>query len=115
MSANMEETDVNPQTAMVTDNYQTPNNPDDNVVDNSGATPDVDFTAGSFVPQHNPTAELTSMLSSLYLSDTDDKTDDDDDETASCLFNANIIQTLQADIDKLKGDFFSTKSTGWEA
>lgn len=53
------------------------------------------------------------MLSSLYLSDTDDKTDDD--ETASCLFNANIIQTLQADIDKLKGDFFSTKSTGWEA
>lgn len=49
MSANMEETDVNPQTAMVTDNDQTPNNPDDNVVDNSGATPDVDFTAGPFV------------------------------------------------------------------
>lgn len=47
------------------------------------------------------------MLSSLYLSDTDDKTDDD--ETASCLFNANIIQTLQADIDKLKGDFLAQK------
>lgn len=76
----MEETDVNTQTAMVTDNDQTPNNPDDNVVDNSCATPHVDFTTGPFVTQHNPTTELTSMLSCLYLSDTDD---DDDDESAS--------------------------------
>ncbi len=42
------------------------------------------------------------MLSSLYLSDTDDKAaDDEDDELGSCLFNVNVIQTMQAYIDKL--------------
>ncbi len=42
------------------------------------------------------------MLSSLYLSDTDDKdAADEDDELGSCLFNVNVIQTMQAYIDKL--------------
>ncbi|KAI2647185.1 Transposon Tf2-9 polyprotein [Labeo rohita] len=95
---------------MVNDDLQTPNEPDENVnvVDNSGAMPDIDFTAGPFVTRHNPTAELTSMLSSLYITDTEDKIDDDDDVVAnSVLVNATVVQVMQADIDKLKVDLLA--------
>jgi len=43
-------------------------------------TPVTDFNAGPFVPRCNPTKEKSSMLSSMYISDDEVKTDDEDDE-----------------------------------
>lgn len=39
------------------------------------AEDDVHYSVGSFVTRHNPTAKITSMISSLYISD---EHDDDD-------------------------------------
>ncbi|KAL0148071.1 hypothetical protein M9458_056611 [Cirrhinus mrigala] len=88
----MEIKDTDTHVAMVNDDFQSRNELDENVnvVDNS--------------------AELTSMLSSLYISDTEDKIDDDDDddvEANSVLVNANVVQVMQADIDKLKVDLLA--------
>ncbi|KAL0159209.1 hypothetical protein M9458_042934, partial [Cirrhinus mrigala] len=107
----MEIKDTDTHVVMVNDDLQTTNEPDENVnVDNSGATPDIDFTAGPFVARRNPTAELTSMLSSLHISDKEDKIDDDDDDDVvanSVLVNATVVQAMQADIDKLKVDLLA--------
>lgn len=44
---------------LVNDNIQTVKDPAENVdvVDSSGATPDINFTAGPFVTRCNPTAK----------------------------------------------------------
>lgn len=48
------------------------------------------------------------MLSSLYIFDTEDKIDYV--EPTSCLVNANVIEAMQSDIDKLKLDLLALSS-----
>ncbi len=59
-------TDVETVNPVNTENISTPVNEKEIV-----EQPDVDFTAGPFVTRRNPTAEISSMISSLYVSDSD--------------------------------------------
>lgn len=82
---NMENTDENVHAPIVNTNISIRNteNVHDYVIqqqDNTDNDVVADFTAGPYVTRRNPTAEIISMLSSLYISD--DKSDDDDE---SCM------------------------------
>ncbi len=50
----------------------------------------MDFTAGPFVTRHNPTAEIVSTISSLYISEYDQSDDDDDD--VSGILSGEVVQ-----------------------
>ncbi len=62
--------------------------------DDTGSEVVADFTAGQFVIRRNPTAEITSMLGSLYISD-DDKSGNDDDGGK---VKVGTVQNKQTDI-----------------
>lgn len=83
-----------------TENPCTPVNDQENV-----EQPGVDFTAGPFVTRHNPTAAITSMLSPLYISDSEQYEDDDDER--SCILNVGMVQVMQAYITQVKVDFLA--------
>ncbi len=48
----------------------------------------MDFTAGPFVTRHNPTAEIISTISSLYISEYDQSDDDD----VSGILSGEVVQ-----------------------
>lgn len=73
----------------------------------SDETQAADFTTGPFVTRRNPAAEITSMLSSLYISDDEKSDDEDDDDDESCGLNVQVVQTMQTEIDKLKVDLLA--------
>ncbi|XP_053367574.1 uncharacterized protein LOC128541256 [Clarias gariepinus] len=54
----------------------------------------------AFVTRRNPTAEITSLISSLYISDRHDD-DDDDDDVGS---DINVVHTLQTELNQCKED-----------
>ncbi|XP_047670887.1 uncharacterized protein LOC125141425 [Tachysurus fulvidraco] len=83
------------------------NNTPVNEQNTANASPDADFTAGPFVTRRNPTAEITSMLSSLYISDGDESEDNNEE---SCVMNVEWIQTMQTDIAQLKVDLLALSS-----
>lgn len=92
-----------------TENPCTPINDQDNV-----EQPDMDFTAGPFVTRHNPTAAITSKLSSLYISDSNQSDDDDDDDDErSCILNVGMVQTMQDDITQVKVDLLALNQKVW--
>ncbi len=64
-----------------------------------------DFTAGPFVTRRNLTAKISSIISSLYVSDSD-QSDDDDDE-GSCILSGEVVQIMQADIAQVKVDLLA--------
>lgn len=107
---NVNDEDTHIQTVNDDDTHtQTVNtdNPDYNVSVSRRGSDEIqvaDFTAGPFVTRRNPIGEITSMLSSLYISEDEGKSDDDDE---SCGLNVNVVQTMQIKIDKLKVDLLA--------
>ncbi|KAL0150121.1 hypothetical protein M9458_054548 [Cirrhinus mrigala] len=89
--------DVNVANTVNADNPNTP-------VNDQNEQPDVDFTAGPFVTRRNPTAEITSMLSSLYISDSEQS---DNDDEGSSILNVGGVQTMQADVAQVKVDLLA--------
>ncbi len=87
------------------------NDNDEQIIIESGVcsdeTPVMNFTAGPFVTRRNPTAEISSMLSSLYLSDSDDEETSDEVDEESCVLNVNVVQIMQSDIMKRKVDLLA--------
>ncbi len=107
----MENTDENIQDPIVNTDISSRNteNVNDSVTqqqDITGSEVVADFTAGPFVTRRNPTAEITSMISSLYISD-DDKSDDDDD---GGMLNVGGGQNMQTDIEQIKVDLLALSS-----
>ncbi len=92
-------TDVETVNPVNTENISTPVNEKEIV-----EQPDVDFTAGPFVTRRNPTAEISSMISSLYVSDSDQS---DDDDEGSCILSGEVVQIMQADIAQVKVDLLA--------
>lgn len=101
----MDVTNADPVTGVNTVNTDNPNTPvnDQGIIDQS----DTDFTAGPFVTRRIPTAEIASMISSLYISDSEQSDDDDDDDDGSNILSGEIVQTMQADIAQVKGDLLA--------
>ncbi len=92
-------TDVKTVNPVNTENLSTPVNEKEIL-----EQPDVDFTAGPFVTRRNPTAEISSMISSLYISDSDQS---DDDDEGSCILSGEVVQIMQADITQVKVDLLA--------
>ncbi len=93
-------TDVETVNPVNTENTSTPVN-EKEIVEQT----DVDFTAGPFVTRCNPTAEISSMISSLYVSDSEQS--DDDDNEGSCILSGEVVQIMQADIAQVKVDLLA--------
>lgn len=62
-------------------------------------TDTVDFSVGSFVTQCNPAAEITSLISPLYISD---KHSDDGDNCVAYMSSMAVVQTLQTEVKQCK-------------
>lgn len=72
----------------------------------------VDYMVGSFEIQCNPATENTSIISSLYISDTYSDCDDDYDDDDDCVSSVGVVQSIQTDVMQLKEDILAlTKNT----
>lgn len=67
----------------------------------------VDFMVGSFVTWCNLTIEITSVISSLYISDDEQSIDDCNNDN---VVNVGCGQNMQAEIDQLKVDLLRKSS-----
>lgn len=69
---------------------------------------EVDFTTESFMTRQNPTAEVTSMLSSLYMVDDYENSDDDVGNDAGCdVLKGDGMKAVQSDTTQVKSDLLA--------